>query len=152
MLGFVIFCIIVYGFLIYSYYLFAARDSWFSPFCRSVSRCTSSCVSPMPGGSNTTSARVSPVQSDIEEDEQPKFRVCLMGESQVGKTSLVSQCLTSDYMNTYDASLGEIPPIPTPALPSMLQMMSMGRRVSVLLWTGRRQSSPSSTILAVRCR
>jgi len=30
-----------------------------------------------------------------------------MGESQVGKTSLVSQCLTSDYMNTYDASLDE---------------------------------------------
>lgn len=74
---------------------------------RSVSRATSSCVSPMPGGSNTTSARVSPVQSDIEEDDQPKFRVCLMGESQVGKTSLVSQCLTSDYMNTYDASLDD---------------------------------------------
>ena len=61
----------------------------------------------MPGGSNTTSARVSPVQSDVEEDERLKFRVCMMGESQVGKTSLVSQCLTSDYMNTYDASLGE---------------------------------------------
>ena len=26
----------------------------------------------------------------------------------MGKTSLVSQCLTSDYMNTYDASLGEL--------------------------------------------
>ena len=62
----------------------------------------------MPGGSNTTSARASPVQSDIEEDEQSKFRVCMMGESQVGKTSLVSQCLTSDYMNTYDTSLGEL--------------------------------------------
>ena len=65
-------------------------------------------MSPMPGGSNTTSARASPVQSDIEEDEQSKFRVCMMGESQVGKTSLVSQCLTSDYMNTYDTSLGEL--------------------------------------------
>ena len=61
----------------------------------------------MPGGSNTTSARISPVQSDVEEeDDRPRFRLCMMGESQVGKTSLVSQCLTSDYMNTYDASLG----------------------------------------------
>ena len=53
---------------------------------------------------------MSPVPSDLEEDERAKFRVCLMGESQVGKTSLVSQCLTSDYMNTYDASLGETGP------------------------------------------
>ena len=30
-----------------------------------------------------------------------------MGESQVGKTSLVSQFLTSDFLNTYDASLGK---------------------------------------------
>ena len=36
----------------------------------------------------------------------PRFRVCLMGESQVGKTALVSQFQTSDFLNTYDASLG----------------------------------------------
>ena len=35
-----------------------------------------------------------------------RFRVCLMGESQVGKTALVSQFQTSDFLNTYDASLG----------------------------------------------
>ena len=29
-----------------------------------------------------------------------------MGESQVGKTALVSQFQTSDFLNTYDASLG----------------------------------------------
>ena len=31
-----------------------------------------------------------------------------MGESQVGKTSLVSQFLSSEFLNTYDASLGKI--------------------------------------------
>ena len=31
----------------------------------------------------------------------------MMGASAVGKTAIVSQCLTSDYMNTYDASLGK---------------------------------------------
>ena len=46
-----------------------------------------------------------------EEREQLRFRVCLMGESQVGKTSLVSQFLTSEYMNTYDASLGTYCPM-----------------------------------------
>ena len=62
-----------------------------------------------------TNSRVSPLPSDVEAGardetekvrEQLRFRVCLMGESQVGKTSLVSQFLTSEYMNTYDASLG----------------------------------------------
>ena len=31
---------------------------------------------------------------------------------QVGKSSLVSQCITSDYINTYDASLGRLPTPP----------------------------------------
>ncbi len=35
------------------------------------------------------------------------YRTCLLGSASVGKTSLVTQCLTSDYMNTYDASLGK---------------------------------------------
>lgn len=43
-----------------------------------------------------------------EEREIPKYRVVLLGDSGVGKTALVSQFMTSEYMNTYDASLGEI--------------------------------------------
>ena len=31
----------------------------------------------------------------------------MMGMNETGKTALVSQFLTSEYMNTYDASLGE---------------------------------------------
>ena len=41
-----------------------------------------------------------------EEDEVQKHRVCLLGTNDVGKTALVNQFLTSEYMNTYDASLG----------------------------------------------
>ena len=95
---------------------------------------TGSSVSPMPGRprrdtcrsesrsrvtsvtcQSDTNSRVSPLPSDAETQardeteelrEQLRFRVCLMGEAQVGKTSLVSQFLTSEYMNTYDASLG----------------------------------------------
>lgn len=37
----------------------------------------------------------------------PKYRVVLLGDSGVGKTALVSQFMTSEYMNTYDASLGK---------------------------------------------
>lgn len=36
-----------------------------------------------------------------------KYRVVLLGDAGVGKTALVSQFMTSEYMNTYDASLGE---------------------------------------------
>lgn len=42
-----------------------------------------------------------------EEAEVPKYRVVMLGDSGVGKTALVSQFMTSEYMNTYDASLGE---------------------------------------------
>jgi putative ribosome biogenesis GTPase RsgA len=41
-----------------------------------------------------------------ETDEVQKHRVCILGTNDVGKTSLVNQFLTSEYMNTYDASLG----------------------------------------------
>nr|XP_034826292.1 uncharacterized protein LOC117983782 isoform X1 [Maniola hyperantus] len=42
---------------------------------------------------------------DDELDPIPKYRVVLLGDSGVGKTALVSQFMTSEYMNTYDASL-----------------------------------------------
>lgn len=32
----------------------------------------------------------------------------MLGEASVGKTALVSQFMTSEYMHTYDASLGEL--------------------------------------------
>lgn len=44
--------------------------------------------------------------SDVEESIS-KYRVVLLGDSGVGKTALVSQFMTSEYMNTYDASLGK---------------------------------------------
>lgn len=44
-------------------------------------------------------------ESDVE--EVPKYRVVLLGDSGVGKTALVSQFMTSEYINTYDASLGK---------------------------------------------
>ncbi|XP_076672820.1 uncharacterized protein LOC143371490 [Andrena cerasifolii] len=42
-----------------------------------------------------------------EIEEVPKYRVVLLGDSGVGKTALVSQFMTSEYMNTYDASLDD---------------------------------------------
>ncbi|KAF5282288.1 hypothetical protein FQA39_LY17650 [Lamprigera yunnana] len=42
-----------------------------------------------------------------EETEVPKYRVVMLGDSGVGKTALVSQFMTSEYMNTYDASLDD---------------------------------------------
>ncbi|XP_077273769.1 uncharacterized protein LOC143903758 isoform X1 [Temnothorax americanus] len=43
-------------------------------------------------------------ESDGEESIS-KYRVVLLGDSGVGKTALVSQFMTSEYINTYDASL-----------------------------------------------
>ena len=41
------------------------------------------------------------------EGEGRKVRVCMMGDCQVGKTSLVSQFVTSEHIHTFDSSLGE---------------------------------------------
>ena len=45
--------------------------------------------------------------NDEEEEESERFRICILGSNRVGKTALVNQFLTSEYMNTYDASLGK---------------------------------------------
>lgn len=42
-----------------------------------------------------------------EMEEVSKYRVVLLGDSGVGKTALVSQFMTSEYINTYDASLDD---------------------------------------------
>lgn len=39
-------------------------------------------------------------------DFMPRYRVVMLGSSGVGKTALVNQFMTSEYMHTYDASLG----------------------------------------------
>ncbi|XP_065092986.1 uncharacterized protein Rgk2 [Ochlerotatus camptorhynchus] len=45
-----------------------------------------------------------------EDDSEPiptRYRVVMVGDSGVGKTALVSQFMTSEYMHTYDASLDD---------------------------------------------
>lgn len=37
-----------------------------------------------------------------------RYRVVLFGDAGTGKTALVSQFMTSEYMHTYDASLGKL--------------------------------------------
>jgi len=37
-----------------------------------------------------------------------RYRVVLLGLGGVGKSALVRQFMTSEYINTYDASLGEL--------------------------------------------
>lgn len=41
-----------------------------------------------------------------------RHRVVMLGDASVGKTALVSQFMTSEYMHTYDASLGKLSPCP----------------------------------------
>ncbi|KAG4069698.1 hypothetical protein HA402_002277, partial [Bradysia odoriphaga] len=48
----------------------------------------------------------SPTDSDAE-PPPPRLRVVMMGDSGVGKTALVSQFMTSEYMHIYDASLDD---------------------------------------------
>ncbi len=50
----------------------------------------------------------SAVSSDDEaQNKLAKFRIVLLGAAGVGKSALVSQFMTSEYINTYDVSLGK---------------------------------------------
>ena len=55
--------------------------------------------------SDLNSPRTSPQPENVEDER--KVRVCMIGEGQVGKTSLVSQFITSEHIHTFDASLGQ---------------------------------------------
>ncbi|KAL1115353.1 hypothetical protein AAG570_007383 [Ranatra chinensis] len=59
-------------------------------------------ASPWQGSCCSYTTNVSTETVDI-----PKYRVVLLGDSGTGKTALVSQFMTSEYMNTYDASLDD---------------------------------------------
>ncbi|XP_057379954.1 pneumococcal serine-rich repeat protein-like [Daphnia carinata] len=57
------------------------------------------------GGSCCGSSYVSSEESS--DHSNTKYRVVMLGAAGVGKTALVSQFMTSEYMNTYDASLDD---------------------------------------------
>ena len=65
---------------------------------------TSTSVSTLVACSTSISPSVSTMR--MEEDVHPNMRVCMVGDAQVGKTSLVSQFVTSEHMKDFDASLG----------------------------------------------
>ncbi|CAB0002334.1 unnamed protein product [Nesidiocoris tenuis] len=68
---------------------------------------------------NSTNSKISPLSpwqgsccsqtTDVSTEtfDIARYRVVLLGDSGVGKTALVSQFMTSEYMNTYDASLDD---------------------------------------------
>ncbi|XP_035911911.1 uncharacterized protein LOC118512079 isoform X1 [Anopheles stephensi] len=58
------------------------------------------------GGYATVDSLPSSHGEDDESEPIPtRYRVVMLGDSGVGKTALVSQFMTSEYMHTYDASL-----------------------------------------------
>ncbi|KAH8401193.1 hypothetical protein KR009_003564 [Drosophila setifemur] len=58
------------------------------------------------GYANVDSLPASPDDSDNLEPPPPaRYRVVMLGDAGVGKTALVNQFMTSEYMHTYDASL-----------------------------------------------
>ncbi|KAJ8672519.1 hypothetical protein QAD02_003778 [Eretmocerus hayati] len=58
-------------------------------------------------GSCCSGRSVAADSTESEPEEVTKYRVVLLGDSGVGKSALVSQFMTSEYMNTYDASLDD---------------------------------------------
>ncbi|XP_053689210.1 uncharacterized protein LOC128738241 [Sabethes cyaneus] len=62
------------------------------------------------GGYATVDSLPSSPAPDDDDDSEPiptRYRVVMLGDSGVGKTALVSQFMTSEYMHTYDASLDD---------------------------------------------
>ncbi|KAH8277589.1 hypothetical protein KR018_001678 [Drosophila ironensis] len=58
------------------------------------------------GYANVDSLPASPDDSENLEPPPPaRYRVVMLGDAGVGKTALVNQFMTSEYMHTYDASL-----------------------------------------------
>ncbi|XP_037951313.1 uncharacterized protein LOC119682044 [Teleopsis dalmanni] len=60
------------------------------------------------GYANVDSLPASPDDSDnLDPPPPPRYRVVMLGDAGVGKTALVNQFMTSEYMHTYDASLDD---------------------------------------------
>ncbi|XP_067628981.1 uncharacterized protein Rgk2 isoform X2 [Eurosta solidaginis] len=60
------------------------------------------------GYANVDSIPTSPNDSDNSDPPPaPRYRIVMLGDSGVGKTALVNQFMTSEYMHTYDASLDD---------------------------------------------
>ncbi|XP_055908381.1 dentin sialophosphoprotein isoform X2 [Eupeodes corollae] len=59
------------------------------------------------GYANVDSIPPSPDTDDSEPPPPPRYRIVMLGDAGVGKTALVSQFMTSEYMHTYDASLDD---------------------------------------------
>ncbi|XP_049543128.1 arf-GAP with ANK repeat and PH domain-containing protein cnt-2-like [Anopheles darlingi] len=62
------------------------------------------------GGGYATVDSLPSSHGEDEDESEPiptRYRVVMLGDSGVGKTALVSQFMTSEYMHTYDASLDD---------------------------------------------
>lgn len=82
------------------------------------------------GYANVDSVPASPEEEDDSENYEPppppRYRVVMLGDAGVGKTALVNQFMTSEYMHTYDASLGKL----IPAIFHLFSIKSMQQFVS----------------------